>query len=328
MNIVLAKTPYHVLLAHAALASEGVLSGKATLIYLGIDGPAVRSLIDWTNWDAVHFFSFPSKRISRKSARAARCFLSANKLCSANVLLTCNDVNWRTQLFISQISFSSLVVAEDGFAAYANYHRNLAGWLYAETYLRLFYSDVTFHYGKMNRARADMYLSISSDAFPWCPESRKKVVFEEFSRYCFYLSSRLDGGWNGLSSTSAVLMTQPLSDQGHWRFRDEMAVYSRMLGSLAGAGRVLVKKHPAEGFEGFSRKMSYLKEWFKDLSLEAIYSDVPIEVIVGRLPPGARIFSIVSTGALNASLMREDLQVFCDRGVADKIGGRWPVGFL
>lgn len=328
LNIVLAKTPYHVLLAHAALKANDTLPGESVLIYYGVEDADIESLIDRSVWRSVYFFSFPSKIISRKSVRAVRRFLIKENLGAAEVLFTCNDVNWRSQIFITQLSHSKYYIAEDGLGGYVDYRRTFVGWCYAEIYLRVLYPDVTFHYGKMNQSRADLYLSLSGTAFPWRPNSRKKLIPYEFSQYCHEVSARQPINWDWLSTTSALLVTQPLSDQGHWTLSQELAVYTRMLSTLHQDAQVVVKKHPAESSGSFLDKVEFLNRKFEGLDFQPVESQIPVEIICQSLPLGSNVFSIMSTGALNVSLLRPDLNVFCDSSWEDRLDGRWQVGFL
>ncbi|QGT79281.1 hypothetical protein GM160_10495 [Guyparkeria halophila] len=285
--------------------------------------------MDISKWKSFYSFEFPTRRISRKSVRAVRSFLDEKGLGRVGVLLTCNDLNWRNQLFISQVSYQRFVLAEDGLGAYLSYRRRLLGWLYAEVYLRLFYSDVTFHYGKMNHSAADLHVSLSEGAFPWRPDSNKRLIFDEFVRYCEQLSLRLVGDWKCLSTASALLITQPLSDHGHWRFEDEVLAYSKMLKVLGQSEQlVVVKKHPAESHASFKEKIGFLESRHKSLQFKSIDSEVPVEVVCSELRSGSKVLSVISTGALNVSLARPDLEVFCDSAWANKLRNRWPVNFL
>ncbi len=328
LNIFITKTPYHVLLAHAALKVDDLLIGESVLIYYGEKEADIESIIDRTIWKSVHFFSFPTTKISRKSIQKAHRFLSQENLESAEVLFTCNDVNWRSQIFITRINYSKYYVAEDGLGAYLDYRRTFLGWCYAEIFLRILYPSVTFHYGKMNQSRADLYLSLTDSAFPWRENYTKRLILREFSNYCHKISANQTGTSGRLSLATAILITQPLSDQGHWSYSKELHTYTKMLNTLSRGEQLVVKKHPAESSRSFHKKVDFLSRKFNRLDVQPIESKLPVEVICQALAPASKVFSIMSTGAINISMLRPDLEVFCDSSWENKLGEHWPIKFL
>lgn len=329
MNLVLAKTPYHILLAHAARNSPEVLSGDSTLVVFDCEEPMVRDLINQELWWSVKFLKFPTKRIAGKSVKTVQRFLVDEGLEHIDSLMTCNDLNWRNQLFMASVRHSRFIVAEDGFAAYMGQTRSTIDWLYAEVYLRLFFGKVTRHYGKMNQSQADLYVSLHSSAFRWFPTSPKKEIFFEFLAYCEELAGKLRHNWPCISKAEAILLTQPLSDHGHWSSKEELSAYHKLLRSSPDiAGQVIVKKHPAETEESFSKKLSWLEERFPAIQFSPIRSGVPVEIIGQLLPPGAKFLSISSTAALNVSVARPDILVICDSSRRRTVGEGWPVSYV
>lgn len=329
MNLVLAKTPYHILLAHAARNSPDVLSGDSILVVFDCEEPLVRDLINRKLWWSVKFLSFPTKRISGKSIKTVRRFLIDEGLEHVDSLMTCNDLNWRNQLFMASVKYSRFIVAEDGFGAYVGQKRSAIDWLYAEVYLRWFFGKVTRHYGKMNQSQADLYVSLHGSAFRWFPTSPKKEIFPEFLAYCQEAAEKLRHNWPSINEAEAILLTQPLSDHGHWSLKKELSAYHRLLGSVRDIGsKVIVKKHPAETEEGFSRKLSWLEETFPSIQFTLIRSVCPAEIIALLLPSGSKFLSIASTAAFNVSIARADIAVVCDSSWRRAVYEGWPVSYV
>lgn len=316
MNIFIARTPYHVMLAHAVcMAERDTGSGddyRAILIYTGTSLDAIESIVSTACWaDILHFCVRDSAWTLRRSNAIGDWVEQHFAGVIVDTVHISDDMNWRDQVLEYHLGARRRYLVEDGVGSYYKATLTTRQLLFRNAILRSLLAGKVRHFGAVSQSRAQRYFAVDFIAFPWI-EDRSKVcvVQSELRRFLSETAIPEERSPEAESRPDLYFLTQPLYESEIFSRAQDLQQHRSLASHFTEARDVLVKKHPRELDHMFDARVAAIKSALPKARVISTSSQIPAELLAMRAKKNATFVSFNSTALINIRHLREDLMVY------------------
>ena len=325
MNVFIARSPYHALLAHAVcMAERGDAEPEeypATLIYSGTSLDAIGSIVSehyWTN--ILHFSNRDNAWTSWRSGAIAAWVQQHFSSTTVDTVYLSDDMNWRDQLLEYYLNAPERCLIEDGIGSYYEAKLSTKQRVFRNTVLRAAFAGKLRNYQAVSRSRGNRYFAVNPLAFPWIQDRRQvNTIEDELRRYVSQLSfshSDPDGG----TQPELFFLTQPFYESDLLTRKQDLLRHGSLASRFHRVNEVLVKKHPRELDEMFEGRVSAIASALPEARVVSSTSPLPAELLSIQAGTESTFVSFTSTALINIKHLRPDLVVyFHPVGVDDSV---------
>lgn len=312
MNIFIAKTPYHVLLAHSVLLKlKEPEEVDSYLIYTGNDLKSIESIIKRSYWKCIFHFNIQLSPLSLYTRVLTKKWTQDNKLWNkkANIFIS-DDMNWRNQLLENYLQCKERFLIEDGIGSYYPSKLSFVKMIFRHIVLRILFSGLKLHYGCVSHSIADGYYSINEGAYPWV--KKRNNIYNIYP----YLKSYLENiaGCKKMDfeeNIDLVVLTQPLYEAGLISKKKDIDHHKNLIQPFIKKTKgILIKKHPYEEERIFIERVEALRISAPQATVYSLSDETPAEALLAYTNTSTIIVSPISTALINLKKLNPELQVF------------------
>lgn len=299
INLFFCSTPYHIFIAHLIREQIDIKSGNI-LIMLTDKYFMSDSIIDKSLWQSVLQFNIKDFcKLNPKSSilRARKNILSIpsiHEFDNISVFIG-NDSDWRIQIIVRSLNYSSLHLFDEGLASYISNHKTLHYMiksLVRLAFYKLLYGRLYYNCKGVGKGEADSYYALHKSCFPHVQNRQFiKILTFNSSKYEIYLRDKHHNNLKHYSSLDSLLIiSEPLSDFGIIPSKSELISFNNIclyIRKNIKHNTIFFKKHPAESDASFNSKINVINNIFDKDTLIIINNEVPIAelFIVCKYPP-------------------------------------------
>ena len=316
MNVFIARSPYHALLAHAVcMAERGAAEPEeypATLIYSGTSIDAIGSIVAERYWTNILHFSnrdnaWTAWRSGAIEAWVRRHFSSA----TVDTVYLSDDMNWRDQLVEHYLDARKRCLIEDGIGSYYEAKLSTKQRLFRNTVLRGTFAGKLRNYQAVSQSHGDRYFAVSPLAFPWIQDrGQVNIVDDELRRYVSQIAVASQSDPAGGTQPELFFLTQPFYESDLLTRKQDLLQHRSLASRFNRTKEVLVKKHPREHDEMFEARVEAIASALPEARIESSTSPLPAELLSIHASKGSTFVSFVSTALINIKHLRPDLAIY------------------
>lgn len=316
MNVFIARTPYHVMLAHAVcMAERGNGEGNnfdASLVFTGTSLDAIEAIVSKGYWaEVLHFSNRDSAWVLWRSKAIEHWARQHFDALSVDTVHVSDDMNWRDQLLEFHLRANKRHLIEDGVGSYYSAKLSTLQYIFRNTVLRSLFAGKVRHYGAVSQSQGDRYFAVDPTAFPWVVHrDRVTTVRDELRRYISQTAMSGRGDRDIGTPSDLYLLTQPFYESDLLSKEQDLLMHQSLATHFPEAGDVLVKKHPREQDDMFDARLSAIASALPRARVTASTSPVPAELLAIEAKPQATFVSFHSTALINIRHLRDDLVVY------------------
>lgn len=316
MNIFIARTPYHVMLAHAVCMAEcdsgSVDEYQATLIYTGMSLDAIESIISGTCWaDILHFCVRDNAWTLRRSNAIGNWVEQHFAGVTVDTVHISDDMNWRDQVLEYHLGARRRYLIEDGIGSYYKAALTTRQFLFRNTVLRSLHAGKVRHFGAVSQSRAHRYFAVDPIAFPWIEDrSNVRTVQSELRRFVSGAAMQENLNPDTGAQPDLYFLTQPLYESEIFSRAQDLQQHRSLASHFPEARDVLVKKHPRELDDMFDARVAAIESALPKARVISTSNPVPAELLAIRAKKNATFVSFSSTALINIRHLRDDLVVY------------------
>jgi hypothetical protein len=318
MNIFICKTPYH-LLCSELICESFDLTGKKILILAFKISQDESELLISKCWNQVELFNIDKTMLYPINIINVKKWLERHDLTVVKEkekirIFLADDKNWLLQVLVASFEASELIIFEDGLGAYVETRQSFCEKVYRKAVLQTLMPGYVFNTNQVNHAKADQYISLSENAFPWVTNNAlKKVLNMEDSTYIRSVSKRISKQYSflNLSGRKCLILLQPLVEHGVCSIEEEKKFYSKVCKEIINTDIVLVKTHHGESESVQKQRIDHIKKNIRSSNqLVILDQKLPAELLIVTDGSIEQIFGMNSTALLNTRRLRPDIEVF------------------
>lgn len=312
MNVFIARTPYHLMLAHAVCLAERCDDVRATLIYSGPSFDAIKAIISEGSWTNVLHFTVSGNAWTLRKNNAIRHWVDRHfdgEVVAS--LYVSDDMNWRDQLLGYYLGAKKRYLIEDGIGSYYQAKLNLKQHLFRNTVLRGLFSGEIENYGAVSQSRGDRFFAVAQSAFPWVSDrSQITVIKNELRRYISEVAVLSKTHIELAEQAELYFLTQPFYESGLMTREQDLMQHQSLARHFSTVKSVLIKKHPRERGDVFQARVKAIASALPRADVFPSSSPMPAELLSIQAQPGAVFVSFISTALINIKHLRDDLSVY------------------
>ena len=316
MNVFIARSPYHALLAHAVCMTERgeaeLEEYPATLVYSGTSLDAIESIVSKRYWRNILHFSnrdnaWTSWRSGAIEAWVRRHFSSV----TVDTVYLSDDMNWRDQLLEHYLCAQQRCLIEDGIGSYYEAKLSTKQRIFRNTVLRGTFAGKLRNYQAVSQSRGNRYFAVSPLAFPWIQDrGQVRIVDDELRRYVSQIAVAKRSGSDGGTQPKLFFLTQPFYESDLLTRKQDLLQHRSLASRFHRMNEVLVKKHPREHDDMFEARVGAIASALPEARVESSTSPLPAELLSIHASRESTFVSFISTALLNIKHLRPDLAVY------------------
>lgn len=316
MNIFIAKTPYHALVAHAVLLNISEKSSQcpaSTLIYSGNDLEDIRSIVAPDFWRNIFHFQLDSNAWNPGVRHTVKKWIHQHKLDTpGSDLFFSDDMNWRDQLLRHYLRGRQKYLIEDGLGSYYEASFTATQWLFRNIVLRGLFVDLDIHFGVVSQSTAHKYFCLHKTGFPWVENRRNvRLVNQYLEQHLDDLQERSNADSKTHSDYDLVFLSQPLYESRLLSMQQDLWYHQQLLGHFSDtATNILIKKHPRETMKMFRKRIDAMESLASGATLHTSVDATPAEALLIRMDSKTKVVSFTSTALINLKRLRPNLDVY------------------
>lgn len=311
MNIYIARTPYHVMLAHAVYLATRGDDIRACLVYSGPSLDPIEAIITKSYWQDVLHFDVRGSAWALRKSNAIRHWVDQHfEGIAVDSLYVSDDMNWRDQVLGYHLQAKRKCLIEDGIGSYYRAKLNTKQQLFRNTMLRGLFAGIIEHYGAVSQSHGDSYFAVAPRAFPWVKNrGHVSIIKNELRQYILEAAVRCRAHLEPSEQTELYFLTQPFFESDLLTRDQDLRRHQLLASHFSNAKSVLVKKHPSEQDEMFKARVKAIASAIPHADILPSSSPIPAELLSIQACPGAIFVSFISTALINIKHLRNDLSV-------------------
>jgi len=308
MNIFIAKTPYHLILAHAVLLKIKS-KHRNYLIYSGKKTSNINNIIISDLWSDVLFFNIDINAYDIGVGNKVKSWVKTKKINKNGKLFISDDMNWRDQLLANYLNYDKKYLIEDGVGSYYKSKLSISVAIARHTIFRALFYNLNFYYGAVSQSKATKYYALTKQGFPWVKDRSKVITIDKYLK--IYLNKMQINSNHSTENTDMIMLTQPLKESNIMSKKEDLNIHQKLILPFKNRiNSILVKKHPREKESFFMERVNSLRAKYYNIEFTVSIDTRPAEILLFSISSNTIIVSPVSTALINLKHLRPDLSIY------------------
>lgn len=328
VDLFLCLTPFHLFISNVIALSEAERqpeSRRKLIVSDRISRKCMRVLTEKKMWSEVFRFDMGTRSVGRAVKRFRKLSDDAFEGDLIDRMFVGNDLDIGAQLLIATARPNELHVYDDGIGSYVR--ASTLDGMHRVLYRMIMYGlrscgKVRNFAGLGRHPQAAAYWTLREDSYPSLGDSVSRNLIDlkhsSVEAYLESIRARLvDQSRSRLGDRPFIIVvSEPLPTMSESEFRDVYVTIGKYISRNCKDVTIWFKKHPREGKTDYRVRLGALEQGAgrSVITLDSVYSELPVEMIAAACPECAGVMGIVSTALLNTKLLAPEAKVLSFAG--------------